>query len=189
MLYRIALFVHIVGAIGYFVVIGVNYVSVLGLRQARTVQVVRLWLGAPKAVMGLMLVNMLCIFGAGTYMVVTAWGWRADWAFVAIGAYVALGFASGDLQGRRIAALERAVRDLPDDAPLPAEVVARAHDAVLWLSTNSVAAGALGIVFLMAVKPGLVAALVALAIALMLGLAVGLLTQRRAEVAAVAVNR
>lgn len=46
MLYNMELFVHIVGAIGYCVVIGVNYLSVLGLRQARTVQAVRLWLRA-----------------------------------------------------------------------------------------------------------------------------------------------
>jgi dipeptide/tripeptide permease len=51
--------------------------------------------------------------------------------------------------------------------------------SALWLATNTVAAGALGIVFRMAVTPGLVAALVTLIGALMLGLAVGLLTQRR----------
>jgi len=130
---------------------------------------------------------MLCIFVADLYRIVTAWGWGASWAFVAIGAYLALGLASGDLRGRRPGAMETAVRELSTNAPLPPEAMRRAHDPVLWLATNAIAAVTLGIVFLMTLEPGSLGALVALVVALVVvpavGLLVGLLTQRRVAVA------
>lgn len=190
-LYPIALFVHIVGAIAYFVVFGVVYASVVGIRQARNVQALRLWASATKVAERLHPISSLCILVAGLYMVIVSWGWQADWAFVGLGAYVLLGFASGTLQGQRIVGIERQVKDMPVDAPLPAAIVARAQDPVLWVATNAMVATAIGIVFLMTVKPGVLGALVALLVALAAGLAIGLLTQRRfvatpAAVAAVA---
>ena len=178
-LYPIALFVHILGAIAYFVIFGVVYAAVVGIRQARNVQALRLWAGATKVAERLHPVSSLCILVAGFYMVIVAWGWQADWAFISLGTYVLLGFAAGSLQGRRIAAIERQVKDMPVDAPLPAAIVARTQDPVLWVATNAMVAVAIGIVFLMTVKPGILGALVALLVALAAGLAIGLLTQRR----------
>lgn len=178
-LYPIALFVHILGAIVYFVIFGLVYAATLGIRQARNVQAVRLWAGAMKAAERLHPISSLCILVAGIYMVVVAWGWQADWAFIALGVYVLLGFAAGSFQARRIVAIEQLVKDMPGDALLPASLVARAQDPVLWLATNAMIAAAIGIVFLMTVKPGVIGALVSILVAVALGLLIGLLTQRR----------
>ena len=179
MLYSIALFVHIVGAIGYFFVFGVEYVCVVGLRRARTVQALSLWASASKTVARLVPVNALCILGAGIYMVVTTWGWQTGWAFVGLGAFFVEGFAAGSVQAPRVAALATAVSDLPLDAALPAEVVERAKDHVLWQVTHATIAVAFGIVFLMVIKPGVLGALAALVVALLIGLAVGVVTEAR----------
>lgn len=187
-LYPIALFIHILGAIAYFVIFGIVYASVLGIRQARTIAAVRLWAGATKAVERLNPISSLCILVAGIYMVVVAWGWQADWAFIALGVYVLLGIVSGSLQAPRILAVAQQVKDLPPDAPLPASAVVRAQEPVLWLATNGMVAVAIGIVFLMTVKPGVVGALVALLVALAAGLVIGLLTQRRFVTATATAN-
>jgi hypothetical protein len=188
MLYNVALFVHVVGAIGYFVALGVVYACVVGLREARTVGVLRSWaIAALRTTRLLLPLSGLCILIAGIYMVVVAWGDRASWAGVALLVFVLLGIATGALQIRRIAGLLRQVGASAPEEPLPAKTATQARSPLLWLATNAITATLVGIVFLMTVKPDVSGSLAALGIALAVGLVVGLVTQRQpARVAAAA---
>lgn len=180
MLYAVALFVHVLGAIGYFVALGVIYVCVAGLREARTVAALRSWsIAALRTTRLLLPLSGACILVAGIYMVVVAWGTRAPWAGVALLAFVLLGIATGLLQMRGLGRLLGAVGDRAPEDPLPATVSARARSPLLWIATNSITATAAGIVFLMTLKPDALGSLVALGAALVIGLALGLITQRQ----------
>jgi hypothetical protein len=187
MLYNVALFVHILGAIGYFVALGIIYVGVAGLRQAPTVGALRLWAGAALRGTRLLPLSGLCILVAGFYMVAVAWGDRATWAGIGFIAFVLLGIATGALQIRRIAGLLRQVGDRSPVEPLPAATAMGARSPTLWVATNAISATLAGIVYLMTVKPDVPGSLIALGVSLVVGLAAGLATQRqRARVAAAA---
>jgi hypothetical protein len=178
MLYTVALFVHILGALTYFIALGIVYACVVGIRGAQAVQVLRLWAGAANYATRLIPVSAICILVAGFYMVAVAWRDQAGWVPVALGAYLLVGIATWPLQIRRIAGLAQQARDLPTPAPLPSALVRRARDPFLWLATNAITAVPMGIVFLMTVKPDVLGSLLALGIALVVGLVAGLLTLR-----------
>jgi hypothetical protein len=178
--YQTALFLHILGALGFFIAIAILYIAVLGVRRAQTVQQIKLWTGAVAPVIRLVFpISGLVILVAGIYMVVAVWGERAPWAGVALIAFLLLMIASALLQGRRITMLGRQVADQPDNAPVNGALWTQAHDPVTWVGVNTAAAFATGIVYLMTLKPDALGSVIALLIALVVGLAFGFLTQGR----------
>jgi len=182
--YQIALFLHILGALGFFIAIAILYTSVLGVRRAQTVQQIKLWTGAAAPAIRLLFpIASLVILVAGLYMVVTVWGEKAQWAGVALIAFLLLAIASALLQGRRITMLGRQVADQPDNTPVIGALWAQAHDVVTWVGVNTAAAFATGIVYLMTLKPDALGSVIALLIALVVGLVFGFLTQGRSAAA------
>ena len=118
---------------------------------------------------------------AGIYM--AAISWRAAWVAVALIAFLLLMIVSALLQGRRITMLGRQVADQPDNAPVTGALWTQAHDPVTWVGVNTAAAFAIGIVYLMTLKPDALGSVIALLIALVVGLVFGFLTQGRAAAA------
>jgi hypothetical protein len=185
--YEIALFLHILGALGFFIALGVFYAAVLGVRGAQTVGSLKLWTGAAAGVSRLLFpLSFLVIVLAGIYMWVTVWGEKAPWAGVALIAFIILGVGATFLQGRRMAALGQRAAGQPDNAAVSGALHAQAHDAITWVAVNASLAFALGIVYLMALKPDALGSLIALLIALVVGLAFGFLTQGRTAAPALA---
>jgi hypothetical protein len=183
--YQTALFLHILGAFGFFIALGVFYASVLGVRRAQTAGSIKLWTGAAAGVSRILFpVSFLVIVIAGIYMVVTVWGERAQWAGVALLAFIILGVAATVIQGRRMGALGQSAAGESDSAQVTAALWTQAHDPVTWVSVNASAAFAIGIVYLMTLKPDALGSVIALLIALVLGLVFGFLTQGRPAAAA-----
>jgi hypothetical protein len=178
--YQTALFLHILGAFGFFIAIGVFYVAVLGVRRAQTVGSIKLWTGAAAGISRIVFpVSFLVIVIAGIYMVVTVWGERAPWAGVSLIAFIILGVGATLIQGRRMAALGQRAATQPESAPVTDALRTQAHDAITWIAVNASAAFAIGIVYLMTLKPDALGSVIALLIALVVGLAFGFLTQGR----------
>jgi hypothetical protein len=187
-LYQTALFLHILGALGFFIAVGVFYASVLGVRRAQTAGTITLWTGAAAAVSRLLFpISFLVIVIAGIYMWVTVWGERAPWAGVALLAFLLLAVAATFIQGRRMATLGQSAAGVSDSAPVTGALWTQAHDPLTWVAVNASAAFAIGIVYLMTLKPDALGSVIALLIALVVGLVFGFLTQGRpAETAALA---
>jgi hypothetical protein len=178
--YQIALFLHILGALGFFIAIGVFYMAVLGVRHAQTAGSIRLWTGAAYGVSRVLFpISFLVILVAGIYMLVTVWGSRAPWAGVALIAFFILAVGATLIQGRRMAALGQSAAAQPESAPVTGALWTQAHDAVTWVGVNASLAFAIGIVYLMTLKPDALGSVIALLIALVVGLVVGFLTQGR----------
>jgi hypothetical protein len=182
--YQTALFLHILGALGFFIAVGILYASVLGVRRAQTASAIKLWTGAAAGASRILFpISFLVIVIAGIYMVVTVWGEKAPWAGVALIAFIILGVAATLIQGRRMGALGQSAAGQPDSAPVTGALWTQAHDPVTWVSVNASAAFAIGIVYLMTLKPDALGSVIALLIALVVGLAFGFLTQGRAATA------
>src|SRR4029453_15926658 len=72
--YPFALFLHVSGAIGAFVSIGVWLVGLAALRRAQRVEQVRAIAWLIIVVSPLMVVSVLLIVGAGLAMALSVWG-------------------------------------------------------------------------------------------------------------------
>jgi Predicted integral membrane protein (DUF2269) len=177
-IYNIVMFVHVIGAIGYFLSIGISLVILVGLRRAQRVEQVRALIhlnnlsgpfGAGSAVV---------LLAAGLYLALTAWSLLTGWILVSLISLILIVPTTAVLIApRRSALVAQLAREAPDGA-LSLALSQHLHDPVLLATLQTVATLLLGIVFLMSTKPELVGSLVVMAVALVLGLLSSLLVSR-----------
>ena len=176
-IYTIVLFLHISGAIGYFVGIGTWLFGLLSLRRAQRVEQVRALvqlIGLSGPLFG---ISVLLILAAGLYMAFTAWSLQTGWIAVALVSLVLIAPLGTALIEPRRRAIERLAREA-SDGPLPQSLEQRIHDPVLFTTLQTLAVLLFGIVFLMTTKPSLAVSLIVMVVALVFGLASGLLVSR-----------
>src|SRR6185503_19225150 len=106
--YSIALFLHIVGVLGLFVVLGLEWTGLRQLRGVTTAELVRTWLRSSKNARRFGMVAMLTILISGAYMMATVWG-PVAWIAVSLGALILMVVLALALSGPRMAAIGRAL--------------------------------------------------------------------------------
>jgi hypothetical protein len=173
-LYTLALFTHIVGAIGTFIGVSVWLFAAMSLWRAQSVGQVRALSGLIQPSGVLAIVSILLLGVAGFYMAITVWGERATWILVATISFLLLAPFGAFVIDPRLRALARAAT-AATDGPLPTAVAARTHDPLVGIGLSTYLGVLLGIVFLMTVKPVLVESIIAMVVATIAGLAGGLL--------------
>ena len=179
-IYTIVLFLHVSGAIGYFIGIGIWLFGLAILQRAQRVEQVRAVANLVGLTGPLFGVSVLFILVTGLYMALTAWGLRTGWIGVALISLIVMAPLGTALVEPRRRAIDRLAREAPD-GPLPESLERRTHDPFLGTTLQTLAALLLGIVFLMTTKPSLPGSLIVIAVALALGLASGLLVSRAAR--------
>ena len=105
--YSIALFLHIVGAVGIFVALGLEWTGLWQIRNATTPQQVGGWMRILKGVRKFGFASMLTTVISGFYMMATVWG-SVAWVIVSLGALVLVIVLSVVLTGPRMAAIGQA---------------------------------------------------------------------------------
>lgn len=168
------LFIHVLGAMGVFVAVGIEVAALVQLRRvsdAGGARAALALLGAGQRVAG---PSFLLILLSGLYLATAYWHWQGAWMGLGFLGLVFIGAAGGLMTGRSASRLRKglettgAMTSLVDVRPtLRASLVIRA--GLL-----------LAVIFLMTVKPGPGGSLAALGAAL----AAGLIASRtaRAEV-------
>jgi len=173
-LYTLALFTHIVGAIGTFIGVSVWLFAAMALWRAQSVGQVRALSVLIQPAGVLAIVSILLLGVAGFYMAITMWGERATWIIVATITFLLLAPIGAFVIDPRLRALARAAA-AATDGPLPTAVAARTRDPLVGIGLYTYLGVLLGIVFLMTAKPVLVESIIAMAVATIVGLAAGLL--------------
>lgn len=174
--YSIALFLHIVGALGFFVALGLEWTGLSQLRIAMTIEQVRAWMGILKNVRKVGFISMLTTVITGIYLMVVAWGGLA-WIYVTLGSLVLVIVLSAALSNPRMVAIGQAL--VTGNRPISQNFHNLANHPFLWISIQTRVAIALGIVFLKIAKPDLGGSLLTIGIAIVLGLASTLPVARR----------
>jgi len=174
--YSIALFLHIVGAVGLFVALGLEWTGLRQIWSAMTPEQVRGWMGILKSVRRLGFASMLTAVVSGIYMMVTDWGGVA-WIYVSLAALVLVIVLSVALTGPRMAVIGQALAT--EKVPLSQTFHSLANHPLLWISIQTRVAIALGIVFLKTTKPDLGGSLITIGVAIVLGIATALPMPRR----------
>jgi len=154
-IYSIALFFHIVGALGLSVALSLEWISLRQIRNAALPEQVGVWMGILKGTNRVGFPSMLMMVVTGIYMTVTVWG-RTPWLVVTIVALV-LVIVLARVAAPRLKALE--------SSPTTA------NDALLWFSIQTRVAIVLGIIFLKIAKPDLGGALLTIGVTILLGIA------------------
>ncbi len=166
----IALFLHVVGALGLFIALGIEWLALSKLRQGRTIEEARLWSGVSESLPPLFGMSTLLILVPGIYLVLTAGRFGTGWVDISLVLTVVLAILGPALNGRRAKVIAQSIP--AGSGPLPLDVQAKALDPVLWTSVQTMSIIALGIVFLMTVKPGFPGSLLTFVVTVVIGLAV-----------------
>jgi hypothetical protein len=169
--YSITLFLHVVGALGLFAVLGLEWAGLYYLKRARGTAQAREWLRlvTPPGIVGgaAALLTLL----TGIYLSATRWGARG-WIVVGLAGMVVIAVLGAAVSGRRVAAMARAVP--AEDGPIPPAFGRQLHDPVLAISLRLRTALFLGIVFLMSIRPSLAGSVGVITVAAAAGLAAAL---------------
>jgi hypothetical protein len=180
-IYTIILFLHIIGAIGYFLAIGTWLIGFLAIRRARRVEQVRTLAHLTGQLGPLFGISVLLILVTGLYMAITAWGVLTGWILVALISLILIApLGTAFIEPRR-RAIDRLAQEAPD-GPLPQSLEQRTHDPILLTALQTVTALLLGIVFLMTNKPSLISSIIVMAVVLVLGLASSILVSRATRI-------
>jgi len=177
-IYSIILFVHVIGAIGYFLGIGTQLFVLVGLRRAQRVEHVRALIQLNDLSGPVSGISVLLLLAAGLYLAITAWSLLTSWILVALISLILMVPTSAALIAPRRSAI---VKQLAREAPggeLSEALERHLDDPVLATVCTTVAALLLGLIFLMTTKPNLVGSLIVMVVALLLGLAAGVLVSR-----------
>ena len=169
--YTISLFLHVVGALGIFAALGLEWAGLSNLRRATETSQVREWIGllaAPRVVGG---PAALITLVSGIYMSATRWG-PQGWIVVGLAGMVVIAVLGATISGRRVGAIAGA---LPESVgPISKSLAQQLHDPALILGLRVRTALGLGIVFLMSTRPGWGGALAVMGLAVVAGAAAAL---------------
>jgi hypothetical protein len=178
-IYTIVLFVHIIGAIGYFLSIGSWLFILVGLRRAQRVEEVRALMHVNDLSGPVGDGSGLVLLIAGLYLALSAWSLLTSWILVALISLILILSTNAALIGPRRSALVKQLERSAPEGEISLALWQHIHDPVLWATSQTTAVLLLGIVFLMTTKPDLGGSLIVMAVALVLGLLSSLLVSRR----------
>jgi hypothetical protein len=161
-LYRIALFVHVVGALLLFATLTVEGIGLRSLRRATTIDQARDGSSVARLTRVVGPSSALAILVPGLYMTASTWGWVA-WIVMGLAGWLLIAVL-GAVSGIRLTAVARAATE-QGLAARERDARPQLRDPLFVASWLTRVALALGIVFLMTYKPNLEGALLALAAA------------------------
>ena len=166
--YSIALFLHIVGALGVFVALGLEWTGLRQIRSANLPEQVRAWMGILKGTNKMGFPSMLTTVITGIYMVLKVSGW-VPWTLVVLGALVLIIMLSVALTKPRMVSIGQALA--MEKGSVSQTFHTLVNHPVLWISVQTRVAIALGIIFLKIARPDFVGALLTIGVAIVLGVA------------------
>jgi hypothetical protein len=179
--YPISLYLHIVGALGFFAALGLEWTSVRQLRRATTISQIRDWLAISMGSTKVGMPSMLLLLISGALMTYSAWG-LMPWVSVTLGAIVLLIILTLTLSRRRTVAIKQAVAG--EEGAVSHRLRQLTHHPLLWLAIQTRMAIALGIVFLMTIKPDLLGSLLTIGIAIGVGIGTAIPLRSRKQIQA-----
>ena len=174
--YLIVKLIHIIGALGFFMALGLEWFSLSQARNAATSEQVRERLQISRSAQRLGPLSMLTILITGIYMMATVWR-GVGWLIIALGSLVLMVLLGVVLTAPRMAAIGRALAT--ESGPMSSSLHDLLHNSLLWLSLRIRVSIALGIIFLMTLKPDLLGSLITMAVVIVLGLAFSLPARSR----------
>jgi len=166
-IYSTALFLHILGALGLSIALGLEWTGLRHIRSAELPEQFRSWIGILKNANKVGFPSMLSTVITGIYMMLTVWGGTA-WIYVTLGSLILVIVLSAVLTRPRMAAIGRTLAT--EKGAITQAIHNLANHPILWISIQTRAAIILGIVFLKIAKPSLGGSMLTIVVAILLGI-------------------
>jgi hypothetical protein len=184
--FSIALFLHILGALGVSVALGLEWIGLSQIRKSIIADEIRALLRAVKSTTRFGFISMLTTVITGIYMVLVALGW-IPWILVVIGALVLLIVLTRALTAPRMAVIGKTLA--MEKGSVSQTFQKLLNDPILWISIQTRLALILGIIFLKIATPDLGGSLLTVGVAIALGIISALPMFRHVRVQEGATNR
>ncbi|MDQ3766299.1 MAG: DUF2269 domain-containing protein [Actinomycetota bacterium] len=175
--YNVGLFFHLVGVVTLFGGITIIQFGGARLRAAATIEEVRLWLGLLRTTERMFPAATLLLLASGLYMTTEAWTFETPWIAVSIAGLLVMPLLGGRVVGRQMAAIGRSAAGAEGGA-VPSEVKRLIAAPAGWQAAFALNGIALGILWVMAIKPGLTHSIVVVVALAFLGAVMGYLITR-----------
>jgi hypothetical protein len=169
-IYNLALFLHIAGVLGLFAGLTVEGIALQGLRHARTGYEARTWLGLLRPLRVIGPAALALILLPGFYLAATI-DQGGGWIAPGLLGFLVIAVFGAAITGRRMLVVGPALGRA--QGPLTEEPLRLARDGGLATSYATRLAIALGIVWLMTLKPDFLLSLVVLVVAAVVGVVAG----------------
>jgi hypothetical protein len=177
-LYLLALYLHITGALAMFAGLGVEGIVFTNLKNASAPQQAIPWLGSMRILRMVFGYSAVSLLVTGIYLVTISWGWNS-WVLTGLVLLVALS-GYGSTTGKKIAVSIASL--LHSDAKsIPDGVKKIISDPLLMKTYKLKITLALGIIFMMTIKPGWTGSIVTVVAAFAAGLLLDLPFKQKAE--------
>ncbi len=178
-IFSIALFLHIVGALGVSVALGLEWVGLSQIRKATVPGEIRATLKVVQSTTRFGFVSMLSTVITGIYMAPAAVGW-IPWLLVVIGALVVVIALTRLLTAPRMTAIGQAL--VMEKGSVSQSFHRLMNDPMLWISIQTRVAIVLGIIFLKIATPGLGGAVLTIGVAITVAIVSALPMHRAMQV-------
>ncbi len=165
MLYLIALFLHVTGALMLAGAMAIEWLCVTGLRKAASLDRARESLSVYSKLSMVGGIGMFLILIPGIYMAMIAWP-NAAWVAVGFVGIILIGAIGGIMTGKKMRGMKKEAARTVDLTP---EFRKRAADNSLVLSIRLRTMLLLGIVYMMTVKPAMIGSIIVMVISIVLG--------------------
>lgn len=176
--YTVALYLHILGAVGMFAGLGMEGIIYKNLKTASTLQQVFAWGIYMKSLRTVFLSSTLFLLVSGVFLVMEAWGWNA-WVITGLILLIGLsayGSTTGKKIGMTIGSLKGKEGLLSDD------VKNRIGSPSMMKSYKVKITLALGIIFIMTTKPDWMGSIISIVSAFVFGLLLDLPARQKEAV-------
>lgn len=171
----VVLFAHIAVAIAAFAVAAILHTVLWVARGATSTGTLKAWAPVIHRLDPLFPILALVLFGLGAWLLHLSGGefrWGDGWVISSVVGLAIMEIVGGVLLAPRSKELVAEIKGAAD-GPVDDTLRAAATDRALWLASHFSTGTALGIVFLMATKPGGAASATVLVVAALIGVAVG----------------
>jgi hypothetical protein len=171
-IHSILVFLHVLGAVGMFAVLGIETVALGRLKRADTPADVRTWMGLLAVPARFGPVTLFTTLISGIWLMVKWWG-PQPWILSAFVAIVVMAVMGGSVSRR---AMQRIGKALPSEtgSELSAAFRSLRSNPALTMSSRLRTAIGVGILALMTMKPQVVGSLLILVAAVVAGVVAGI---------------
>ena len=165
MIYRIALFLHVTGALMLFAALAIEWLFVINIRKAMAIESIKKsFFNYPKlTAIGSIAIFLILI--PGIYMMAVVWK-NASWIIIAFIGMILLAIIGGAVTGRKMKAINKIVSN---ENNVSGELRSLLNNNSLILSLKIRTAVFLGIIYLMTVKPSLTGSIITLIASVIIG--------------------
>lgn len=168
MIYKLALFLHVTGALFVSAAIAIEWICLILFRKTDTIQRIEESVGYYAKVGKLGDIGAFLLLIPGIYMMITVWN-VASWAICGFFGLLSIGLIGGVVTGRTMKKIANLIKV---QNQLVHELRQLLNNNSLWLSIKVRTAILLGVIFLMTAKPGLTGSIITLAASIVAGLLV-----------------